>query len=30
VCPITDVRATSDYRRIVAGNLLLRLCDVKR
>ena len=29
VCPITDIRATADYRRIVAGNLLLRLCDLK-
>ncbi len=27
VCPITDIRATADYRRTVAGNLLLRLCD---
>lgn len=25
VCPITDVRAPADYRRLVAGNLLLRL-----
>ncbi len=25
VCPISDVRADADYRRIVAGNLLLRL-----
>jgi len=30
VCPITDIRATADYRRTVAGNLLLRLCDQKR
>ena len=29
VCPITDIRATADYRRAVAGNLLLRLCDQK-
>ena len=29
VCPITDIRATADYRRTVAGNLLLRLCDQK-
>ena len=27
VRPITDIRATADYRRTVAGNLLLRLCD---
>jgi xanthine dehydrogenase small subunit len=27
VCPITDIRATADYRREVAGNLLLRLCE---
>jgi xanthine dehydrogenase small subunit len=27
VCPITDIRATAEYRRTVAGNLLLRLCD---
>ena len=27
VCPITDIRATADFRRAVAGNLLLRLCD---
>ena len=27
VCPITDIRATADYRRTVAGNLLFRLCD---
>jgi CO/xanthine dehydrogenase FAD-binding subunit len=27
VCPITDIRATADYRRAVAGNLILRLCD---
>lgn len=25
VCPIDDVRATADYRRIISGNLLLRL-----
>jgi len=25
VCPITDLRATAEYRRVVAGNLLLRL-----
>jgi len=25
VCPITDLRATAEYRRAVAGNLLLRL-----
>lgn len=30
VCPITDIRATADYRRTVAGNLLLRLCDIKK
>ena len=30
VCPITDIRATADYRREVAGNLLLRLHDVRR
>ena len=29
VCPITDIRATADYRRAVAGNLLLRLCEQK-
>ena len=29
VCPITDIRATADYRRAVAGHLLLRLCDKK-
>jgi CO/xanthine dehydrogenase FAD-binding subunit len=29
VCPITDIRATADFRRAVAGNLLLRLCDPK-
>jgi len=29
VCPITDIRATADYRRAVAGNLLLRLYDQK-
>ena len=29
VRPITDIRATADYRRAVAGNLLLRLCDKK-
>ena len=29
VCPITDIRATADYRLAVAGNLLLRLCDQK-
>ncbi len=29
VCPITDIRATADFRRTVAGNLLLRLCDQK-
>jgi len=29
VCPITDIRATADYRRAVAGNLLLRLYDLK-
>ncbi|MGO9314278.1 MAG: FAD binding domain-containing protein [Syntrophobacteraceae bacterium] len=28
VSPISDVRADADYRRIVAGNLLLRLCNV--
>ena len=28
VRPITDIRATADYRREVAGNLLLRLCDL--
>ena len=27
VCPITDLRATADYRRVVAGNLLLRLLN---
>jgi len=27
VCPITDIRATANYRREVAGNLLLRLCE---
>jgi xanthine dehydrogenase FAD-binding subunit len=27
VCPITDIRATAEYRRAVAGNLLIRLCD---
>jgi CO/xanthine dehydrogenase FAD-binding subunit len=30
VCPITDIRATADFRRAVAGNLLLRLCDLKK
>jgi CO/xanthine dehydrogenase FAD-binding subunit len=30
VCPITDIRATADYRRAVAGNLLLRLSDQKK
>ncbi|MDO9111727.1 MAG: xanthine dehydrogenase family protein subunit M [Desulfatirhabdiaceae bacterium] len=29
LCPITDIRATADYRRAVAGDLLLRLCDQK-
>ncbi len=29
VCPITDIRATADYRRAVAGNLLLRICEQK-
>ena len=29
VCPIDDVRATAGYRRVVAGNLLLRLCELK-
>ncbi|MBI5591695.1 MAG: FAD binding domain-containing protein [Deltaproteobacteria bacterium] len=29
VSPITDIRATAEYRRAVAGNLLLRLCDLK-
>jgi xanthine dehydrogenase FAD-binding subunit len=29
VCPIDDVRATAGYRRAVAGNLLLRLCELK-
>ncbi|WP_285905997.1 FAD binding domain-containing protein [Pseudodesulfovibrio pelocollis] len=28
VAPISDVRATADYRRQVAGNLLLRLADL--
>ena len=28
VCPISDIRATADYRRSVAGTLLLRLCDL--
>ncbi len=27
VCPIDDIRATADYRRAVAANLLLRLLD---
>ncbi|MGD9973538.1 MAG: xanthine dehydrogenase family protein subunit M [Desulfatirhabdiaceae bacterium] len=27
VLPITDIRASADYRRKVAGNLMLRLCD---
>ena len=30
VCPITDIRATADYRRAVAGNLLLRLCQYSK
>jgi len=30
VCPITDIRATADFRRAIAGNLLLRLCDSKK
>ncbi|MDR3557690.1 MAG: xanthine dehydrogenase family protein subunit M [Syntrophobacteraceae bacterium] len=29
VSPISDVRADGDYRRLVAGNLLLRLLDKK-
>ena len=29
VRPITDIRATADYRRAVAGNLLIRLSDLK-
>ena len=29
VCPITDIRATADYRRTIAGNLLLRLCTLQ-
>ena len=29
VRPISDVRATADYRRQVAGNLLLRLGDLQ-
>jgi CO/xanthine dehydrogenase FAD-binding subunit len=29
VCPISDIRATADYRRMVAGNLLVRLSDIK-
>jgi xanthine dehydrogenase FAD-binding subunit len=29
VCPITDIRATADFRRAVAANLLLRLCNQK-
>lgn len=28
VCPISDVRADADYRRTVAGNLLMRLAHV--
>jgi xanthine dehydrogenase FAD-binding subunit len=27
VLPITDIRASADYRRKVAGNLIFRLCD---
>lgn len=27
VLPISDIRASADYRRKVTGNLLLRLCD---
>lgn len=30
VDPIDDVRASADYRRRVAGNLLLRLCGLER
>ena len=28
VRPITDIRATAEYRIEIAGNLLLRLCDL--
>jgi xanthine dehydrogenase FAD-binding subunit len=29
VSPIGDIRASADYRRLVAGNLLMRLMTVK-